>query len=417
MRSSQLAILLALVAVPSRARSEDLDPPDPEELRTASKAYQLETEHFSLRFGGGFLSDYTTYIQNSESELQLPDLAPEIGIRDLRALASGRLYWSRLAYTIGYMYDAAGNEWRFRQTGLKLSVPELGGFLFVGRTKEGISTNKFTVGYYGYFNERAAANDAFLPILADGARWLASGLGGQLVYNVGVFADPISDKESFNKNDWQIVGRVVWLPLTRLAADAPAKITDRPVLHLAAQARHAGANDGVLQYRSKPEAFLAQNQAVDTGAFEASSSTIAGAEAYYIDGPFSAGTEYFVNQVRSSAAGDPFFHGGEVFAAYLFTGETHPYNARGAYLENVAPRRSFFRNGPGAWELAVRASYVDLDSAMVSGGRFFRATALLNWYLSESLRFEAAYGLGLLDRMDLDGRTHFFQTRIQLSIE
>jgi hypothetical protein len=39
---------------------------------------------------------------------------------------------------------------------------------FLGRTKQGFSTNKFMVGYYGWFNERSAANDAFLPILADG---------------------------------------------------------------------------------------------------------------------------------------------------------------------------------------------------------------------------------------------------------
>ncbi|HVK86840.1 MAG TPA: porin, partial [Kofleriaceae bacterium] len=154
-----------------------------------------------------------------------------------------------------------------------------------------------------------------------------------------------------------------------------------------------------------------------TGMFEADNSTILGAEAYYLNGPFSAGSEYFINQVRSDTTGDPFFHGGEVFAAYLFTGESHPYNARGAYFEDVVPERSFFRNGHGAVELVGRVSYVDLDSAAVRGGRFLRATALLNWYLSEALRFEAAYGIGFLDRDDLVGRTQFFMTRIQLSIE
>ena len=416
MRSSRLALLLALAAAPSRGICEDLDPPDPEELRTASKAFQLETEYFSLRFGGGLLVDYTRYIQDSESRLQMPDLAPESGIRDLRGIASGRLIWKRLAYTWGYLYDVPANKWRFRQTGLKLSVPELGGFLFVGRTKEGISTNKFTVGYYGFLNERSAVNDAFFPILADGARWLASVADGKLVYNVGVFADPVSENESFNKNDWQVVGRLVWLPLTSLAP-GDKLITNEPLLHLAVEARYAGANDGVLQYRSKPEAFLAQDQAVDTGMFEADNSTILGAEAYYLNGPFSAGSEYFINQVRSDTTGDPFFHGGEVFAAYLFTGESHPYNARGAYFEDVVPERSFFRNGPGAVELVGRVSYVDLDSAAVRGGRFLRATALLNWYMSEALRFEAAYGIGFLDRDDLVGRTQFFMTRIQLSIE
>ena len=417
MRLRRLVLILVLVARSSRGLAEDLDPPDPEEVRTGSKAFQYESEHFTLRFGGGLLVDYTTYIQDSASKAQMPDLGPESGIRDLRGLASGRLFWKRLTYTWGYMYDAAANKWRFRQTGLKLSVPELDGFLFVGRTKEGISTNKFTVGYYGFFNERVAVNDAFLPILADGVRWLASAAGGRLVYNVGIYADPISEDESFNKNDWQAVGRFVWLPLTRLAPGDKGVIDDAPVLHLAVGARYAGANDGFLQYRSKPEAFLAQDQAVDTGEFPATGSMILNAEAYYLNGPLSVGGEYFINRVSSDATRDPWFHGGEVFAAYLLTGEMHPYNARGAFFEDVAPARSFFRNGKGAVELAARCSYVDLDSELVRGGRFLRATALLNWYLSESLRFEAAYGVGFLDRDGLDGTTHFFQTRIQLSIE
>ena len=34
----------------------------------------------------------------------------------------------------------------------------------------------------------------------------------------------------------------------------------------------------------------------------------------------------------------------------------------------------------------------------------------------ESLRFEAAYGYGMLDRFDNTGGMHLIQTRVQLSI-
>jgi phosphate-selective porin OprO/OprP len=406
-------LVAAIVGLrPAIAWCEDLDAPDPTEESELSKAYEYERGGFSLRFGGGLLFDYAHYWQDEDSEQQL-ELRPESGIRDLRVLVSGRLFWSRLTYTLGYMYDARPNEWRFRQTGLNLQVPELGGYLFIGRTKEGFSTNKLMVGYYGWFNERSAANDAFIPILADGARWTASVFGGKLIYNIGAFADAISDKESFNKNDWQVAGRAVWLPL----AQPDSKTDVRPVLHLAVDARVAGANDGFLQYRSKPEAFLAQSYAVDTGKFEASRSTMLGVEAYYARGPLSSGTEYFFNKVSSSSTNDPFFHGGEVFVAYLLTGETHPYNFRGGFFQDVVPAKSFFSGGPGAWELALRCSYVDLDSGLIAGGKFTRITPLLNWYMSDTLRFEAAYGYGMLDRDGLQGTTQFFQTRIQLSIK
>jgi phosphate-selective porin OprO/OprP len=403
-------VVLALATVGLRtnaARAEDLDAPDPDK-EGISKAYQYDNKYFSIRLGGGLLIDYVHFEQDADSEDQL-DLHPEIGIRDLRGLASGRTPWSRLTYTVGYMYDAGKNEFRFRQTGFKLGLPELGGYLFLGRTKEGFSTNKFIVGYYGWVNERAVANDAFIPILADGVRWTAHAFGNQLVYNVGAFADPLSEKETFNKNDWQVAARAVWLPI---GTDPVAGI-----LHLAVDGRVAGANDGVLQYKSKPEAFFAQQKAVDTGAFEADLSVMAGLEAYYVRGPWSSGSEYFLNQVSASASGDPFFHGGEIFGAYMFTGETHPYNPDTAVFMDVTPRRTFFEGGAGAWELVLRLSHADLDSGAITGGTFTRGTALVNWYLTEALRFEAAYGYGVLDKMDQTGGIHFIQTRVQLQFK
>ncbi len=402
------AFAFACVAVTTQhAFGEDLDAPDPDK-EGISKAYQYDNPYFSIRLGGGLLMDYTHFDQDADSKAQL-DLHPEIGIRDLRGLASGRTPWSRLTYTVGYMYDAANNEFRFRQTGFKLALSELGGYFFLGRTKEGFSTNKFTVGYYGWVNERAVANDAFIPILADGVRWTAHAFGNQLVYNIGAFADPLSEEESFNKNDWQVAARAVWLPIGTDVEDG--------LLHLAVGGRFAGANDGVLQYKSKPEAFLAQQNVVDTGELDASNSLMANVEVYYLQGPWSAGSEYFFNQVSASASGDPFFHGGEIFGAYMLTGESHPYNPDTAVVMDVTPRRTFFEGGAGAWELVLRLSHADLDSAAIMGGTFTRGTALVNWYLTEALRFEAAYGYGVLDKMDQTGGIHFVQTRFQLQFK
>lgn len=406
MKTAVLTIAI-LCCRPTTARSEDLDSPDPEEVGP-SKAYEYDHEYFSLRFGGGLLSDYNGFEQDADSEQQL-GLHNEIGIRDLRFLVSGRTPVKGLIYTWGYAYIASTNEWRFRQTGLKLMIPALNGSVFLGRTKEGFSTNKFMVGYYGWFNERSVANDAFIPILADGIRWTGAGAGNRIVYNVGAYADPISDVESFNKNDWQLAARVVWLPL--------GTVSEEGVLHLALEGRFAGANNGQLQYKSKPESFLAQTNIVDTGLFDASSSAMAGIEAYYVHGPLSSGLEYFVNRVSSGPADDPFFHGGELFAAYMFTGETHPYKADAAIFEDVIPKRTFFEGGWGAWELAMRMSYVDLTSGPIQGGTFFRFTSLVNWYVTANLRLESAYGYGLLDRFDRTGGIHFFQTRVQLQFK
>jgi phosphate-selective porin OprO and OprP len=192
--------------------------------------------------------------------------------------------------------------------------------------------------------------------------------------------------------------------------------TEKALVHLALEGRWAQANDGQLQYRSKPESYQAQSYAIDTGKFAASHANALGVEAYYSPGPLTVGMEYFFNQVSSASADNPLFHGGEIFASYLFTGERHPYNTKGAFFEAVSPARPVFEGGPGALEAVVRYSYSDLDSGTIQGGKFWRITPMMNWYLSDNIRLEFVYGFGELDRFGLKGYTQFFQTRFQFQL-
>jgi phosphate-selective porin OprO/OprP len=105
--------------------------------------------YFTARLGGGFLYDYANYSQDGDSKSQM-DLSPKTDLRDFRLLLKGRFkFMPRVSYTIGYMYEKAKEEWRFRQTGFMVDVPELWGSIFIGRTKEGFSTSKIMVGYQG----------------------------------------------------------------------------------------------------------------------------------------------------------------------------------------------------------------------------------------------------------------------------
>ncbi len=126
------------------------------------------------------------------------------------------------------------------------------------------------------------------------------------------------------------------------------------------------------------------------------------------------GMEYYFNQVSSPETNNPLFHGGEIFAAYLFTGEVRPYNTRGAYFEAVSPAQSVFEGGRGALEGVLRYSYSDMDSGTIHGGKFWRITPMLNWYLSDNVRLEFVYGYSQLDRFGLTGYTQYFQTRLQV---
>ena len=147
------------------------------------------------------------------------------------------------------MWDGTEEAWRFRQTGLMIEIPELWGRLFIGRTKEGISMNKIMVGYQGWTMERAAANDAFVPILADGIKWMGNSPGGSFLWSLGWYGDRLSEDQSFNKFDTQGVVRGVWLPL---AADAP----DDELIHLGLGYRWAKSERRLLPVQVEARVLL-----------------------------------------------------------------------------------------------------------------------------------------------------------------
>jgi phosphate-selective porin OprO/OprP len=288
-----------------------------------------------------------------------------------------------------------------------VEVPEIMGQIFVGRTKEGFSLNKVMIGYGGWTNERAPISDATLPILADGVKWLGYAPKKHLLWNVGFYGDALSEGESFSCYENQITGRLAWAPIM-----SP---TGGNLLHLGVSARYGKVNNGKLRLRARPGAWAAP-YFVETEEFEADTTKMMGLEVYYRPHSVTMGGEYFFQKVDAPASGDPLFHGGEMFITWLITGESRSYNTKGGYFNQISPRRPLFNGGPGAWEVVAHYSYADLDDGTLTGGRYWRFTPMLNWYLSDHVRWETIYGYGSLDRFGLVGKTHFFQTRLQLQL-
>jgi len=368
---------------------------------------EFEGSFFTLRAGAGFLYEGATYVQDEDSKQQF-DLQPESKVRDFRVLLKGRFKFKRpVTWTSGIMYDGATNSWLFRETGIMVAVPELRGHLFIGRTKEGFSLNKVMTGYAGWTMERAAISDATIPILGDGVKWLAYVPEWHLVLNLGYYLDSINARQAFSSYDNQFVARVAWLP--------PLSDNNRNLLHIGFNGRSGAVDEDELQIRSRPEAFPAP-YFVDTGKFPATFTRMAGVEVYYRPGSWLFGTEYWFQDVKSPERGNPLFHGGDIVATWLITGETRAYNTVGGYFKAVSPAKTVFEGGPGAWEVVLRFSYIDLDSGTLAGGKFWRVTPMVNWHLSDQVRLEFTYGYGALERFGLTGGTHFFQSRLQMQL-
>ena len=374
--------------------------------RKMARWNEYEGPHFTMRAGVGILYEFAGYSQDKQSKQQFT-LDPDFKLRDFRFLLKGSFpsLKRNVTWSTGIMYDAPTSSWLFRETGVMFEVPKLWGYFFIGRTKEGFSLNKVMVGYAGWTIERFTMNDATVPILADGIKWLGYSPKHGFLWNLGWYTDVFSHSQSFSSYSNQAVARVAWLPIHSEA--------EGTLLHLGANFRYGTPENDQLQIRSRPEAFPAP-YFVDTGKFAATATRMAGYEAYYRVGPWLLGSEYWFQLVSSPSTGNPVFRGGDIVTTWILTGETRPYNTVGGYFKAVTPSRPVFDGGPGAWELVLRFSSIDLNSGTLHGGKFWRFTPNLNWYLSREVRWSFTYGYGQLDRFDLRGNTQFFQTRLQL---
>jgi phosphate-selective porin OprO/OprP len=305
------------------------------------------------------------------------------------------------------MYDSVDGSWRFRQTGLQIGFPEAKGNLFIGRTKEGYSMVKTMTGYHPWTEERQPGLDAFVPILADGLKWMGYFPERRVFFSLGLFGDALSEDETFSTYDHQVVTRIGWLPI--------ASEERKTLLHVAIMGRYGDPDEGSIRFRSKPEDNLSPFF-VETPKFEADKASTRGAEIYYREGSWLFGGEYNWQTADAVATGEEMFHAGDAVAVWLITGETRGYNARGGYFEAISPDRTVFEGGPGAWEALLHLSYIDLDSGNFTGGKMWRLTPMINWHLSDNIRWELGYAYGKLDRFGVEGHTQFFQSRLQLTL-
>jgi phosphate-selective porin OprO/OprP len=171
------------------------------------------------------------------------------------------------------------------------------------------------------------------------------------------------------------------------------------------------ANDAV-RYLTPPEFFISETGGaafvppgtlpfvppfVDTGAIPTDIVNLFEADLAATAGPVNAQSEVIYAVVNRLDGSTVAFSGVSAQAAYILTGEHRPYNRKAGVLGRVVPDRPFGKCGYGAWEVATRWSYIDLNDADVNGGRLNDVTFGLNWYLNGFTKFQLNYIHAMLD--------------------
>ena len=145
-----------------------------------------------------------------------------------------------------------------------------------------------------------------------------------------------------------------------------------------------------MQYSQLPFFNFTGTSSVDTGTVEDAEGDVwVGPEFAWVSGPFSLQSE-FANTFLQRKHGEDDANnlwGGYLSASYFLTGEHRPYDPKGGVFDRVKVERPLQDGGPGAWELAARADYIDLNDEGVKGGEQISYIAGVNWYANDYVRF------------------------------
>jgi phosphate-selective porin OprO/OprP len=236
--------------------------------------------------------------------------------------------------------------------------------------------------------------------------------------NTGSFGDVGEAKDQLSDaNGWNITARVTFLPWYEEEG--------RRLLHLGLSYTHQFRDqtdpDFRVGLRTRPETRLTDDRLVSTDEFLTESVDLFNPEFALVTGPLSFQGEYFYSLYNADPVGDPQFWGFYLYCSYLITGEHRNYGRPSGTFYRLEPKRNFHlrQGGWGAWEVAARFSFIDLNDGAIRGGKEANFTAGLNWYLNKKTRFMFNYINALVkDRKTPPaverGRAHIFQARFQI---
>ncbi len=379
-------------------------------------------EAVKIKIAGSMMIDGGIIDANRELRAAFPNLkGGEVDLRRLRLSGLATLYDTvdlRMEIEFADIQEIKDN-W----IGLTKKVPILG-YIKVGHMKEPFSLEELTSGTNLTFMERSLPTVAFAPgrnlgilfqdaLLGDRMTWAVGGFWNTGSLKVGEARDRIADPNGYNLTA-RITG-LLWY-----------QDGGRSLLHLGLayshQSRHKDSTNGGIAYRTRPESKLTNNTLIDTDELVTNRAELINAELAWVQGPFSFQTEYFQAFTGVSQEGNLKFWGFHVQASYFLTGEHRTYDPANGVFSQTKPKNFFHppKGRWGAWEIAVRLSYLDLNDGNIKGGKELDFTAGLNWYLNPNIRLMFNYIRAHIEDRNTspsigDGSANIFQARLQFA--
>jgi phosphate-selective porin OprO/OprP len=312
------------------------------------------------------------------------------------------------------------------------------GTLRVGQLKIPQGMEMIGSDYHLTFLERSPLSDSLWTLFGQGIFYQNQFFNNNVVFQtmlhriqpntIGAFTN------DFGNGNYAETSRLTWTPLY---ADEGAE-----VVHVGGSYQWRAADLGrtiqpggtgstfgdtqnVVRFRARPDMrdavgvgptnFLGSNSNrwVDTGFLIADGVSTASPEFLLIYGPFSIQSEAAFAQVSNAKSlyggngvapgqrlGNPLFWGTYTEVSYFLTGEHRGYDRRYGMYDRPKVKRNAFGGkdengcrqwGPGAWQVAYRYSYLDLNDNNVNGGQLLQHEIGLNWYLNDNTKVQFLY--------------------------
>lgn len=363
-------------------------PPSPDTFRMFWKeGLRLETadKAFRLAIGGRVQNDWVWWIDpERDVESAVGDLEDGTEFRRVRVFTEGVIY-DHAEFKM--QLDYAGGAIRFTDAYVGVrDVPVLGR-VRLGQMYEPFGLEEQESDNYITFVERAGLT-AFTPGRHTGLRFDNTLFDRQATWSAGVFRTTDAAGDDTGDGEYSLTARLTGIPWYE--EEGPR------LLHLGVGMSRRETDDDGLRLRERPEVHQSP-RFVDTGAFAADDYWLLDSEvSLAFDSLYLQGEIMAAPVRRGSGLHDALFGGWYVKAGWFITGESRPYNRSEGFFGRVVPRENLF-DGPGAWELAVRYSQVDLEDGGIAGGELDGWTMGTNWYLNPNVRLMLNYVMPTLE--------------------
>ena len=356
----------------------------------------------TARLTGYFQLDAVYASQSTTNRQTVGASQDSLDFRRARIAAAGNVA-EHITYILEF--DFAALQARFADVWVTFGEVPLVGNVRIGRYRQPFGMDELTSSRELPFMERSTGF-TLAPFRQSGVMLFDTLFAERATYAVSAYrynSDPFGDVFTSN-GGYGLAARLTGLPLYA---------SDHQLVHVGADYsynRPGGTNP--LRFQSTPEIFaggttgsaLTPNAVrlppfVDTDMIQVDNTNLFNLEAAALHNNVMVQSEARWAVIDQGAGGGvttlPAFY---AQGRWVLTGEKFTYNKAGGVVGRVRPERPVYKGGCGAWELALRYSYIDLNGTTPPAGRpagpgrqLNDFTVGVNWYLVDNAKFQFNY--------------------------